>query len=466
MAHGTTMNVDLVAHFFRRADRLLGPHGTIGLIATNTVGQGDTREGGLQHIVRSGGTIYEAWDDMPWPGDAAVTVAVVHIARGRPALALATRLNGHAVERLNSRLAAGGERADPAPLHANASFAYNGVFVMGIGFAVSVAEREQLVARSARNATRLRPYQGGEELNANPDQGFDRYVIDFSGLTLEEAAGWPDLLEIVRTRVKPDRDRQKDASARDNWWTFFRPRPELYTALRGLPRCIATSRHAKHLTMTFVPTDRVLSEATYVFPLASTTAFATLQCRVHERWARLLASSLKTDLRYSASDCFETFPFPRPDPQSVVPELEVVGQRLYDARASYMTAPDTQVGLTTTYNRLKNPAETDARIVELRRLHEEMDTAVLAAYGWHDIVVPPFCIATPADQAALDRFETQVIDRLFALNATRSVEERLGGSESPAPAGASIASKPKAKISKKNKKNKKNNDDGAQGSLL
>ncbi|MCZ7681532.1 MAG: hypothetical protein M5U28_23145 [Sandaracinaceae bacterium] len=85
-------------------------------------------------------------------------------------------------------------------------------------------------------------------------------------------------------------------------------------------------------------------------------------------------------------DCFETFPFPEADPRAVIPGVEEIGQRLYDARATYLLK--TQQGLTQTYNRLKDPACHDEPILELRRLHEEMDRAVLAAYGWTDLEVP------------------------------------------------------------------------------
>ena len=46
-SHG---NADLVAHFFRRCFDLLRPDGTLGLIATNTIAQGDTRSTGLRWI--------------------------------------------------------------------------------------------------------------------------------------------------------------------------------------------------------------------------------------------------------------------------------------------------------------------------------------------------------------------------------------------------------------------------------
>jgi hypothetical protein len=131
---------------------------------------------------------------------------------------------------------------------------------------------------------------------------------------------------------------------------------------------------------------------------------------------------MKADLNYSASECFETFPFPQSEPRAVISALEDVGERLYDARAAYMI--DTQQGLTQTYNHLKDPACHDAGVVELRRLHEDMDRAVLDAYGWQGIDVPPFCPATPAEQKALEAFQDQVIDHLFVLNAERAEEER------------------------------------------
>ncbi|MCU0685085.1 MAG: hypothetical protein MUF34_23050 [Polyangiaceae bacterium] len=134
---------------------------------------------------------------------------------------------------------------------------------------------------------------------------------------------------------------------------------------------------------------------------------------------------MKTDLRYSASDCFETFPFPKPDPRTVIPELEAIGETLYEARARFMV--DTNQGLTKTYNALKDPSCDEPRILELRRLHEDMDRAVLAAYGWSDIAVPPFCALSDADRAALQAFEDEVIDRLYVLNEARAREEqRLG----------------------------------------
>ncbi|MFO0614778.1 MAG: type IIL restriction-modification enzyme MmeI, partial [Polyangiaceae bacterium] len=266
-------------------------------------------------------------------------------------------------------------------------------------------------------------------------QAHERYVINFGQITLEEAARYPSLLSIVETRVKPERDLARETTAdgahrKKYWWQFAQPRPELFAAIRPLSRCLVASRHTKHLAFVFQRVDRVYSEATNVFVSERTSTFATLQSRVHEPWARLLSSSMRNDLRYSASDCFETFPFPKPNPCTVHPALEDAGQRLYDFRAVYMI--DENVGLTITYNRLKDPSWDETRIVELRRLHEEMDREVLAAYGWGDVAVPPYCPVDQAERAAVRAFEDEVIDRLFVLNAKRAEDERALAMRQPA----------------------------------
>ncbi|MEM9553688.1 MAG: DNA methyltransferase [Acidobacteriota bacterium] len=424
---GSHGNADLSAHFFRLADRLLGAHGTIGLIATNTIGQGDTRSSGLQPLVRQGLSIYDAANSMPWPGGAAaVTVSIVHLAKGHPADDLDLRLDGAKAEAINSRLRGKPERPDPEKLLRNDGCAFVGTYVLGMGFVLTPEERVALIDRDPRNAERIFPYLGGAEVNSSPTQSHDRFVISFGQMSLEEAKKWPDLIEIVRENVKPERDRNKREVRRKYWWRFGEVAPALYESIARLERCLVTARHSKHLILSQVAVDQIFSDALFVFSLQTIDAWVSLQSRVHETWTRLLSSSMKTDLRYSASDCFETFPFPEPDPRTEIPELEAIGEQLYKARAAYLV--DTDQGLTQCYNRLKDPHEEDPRALELRRLHEAMDRAVLDAYGWSDIEVPPYVEpTTDAERKACERFEDEVLDRLFLLNIERAEEEQRQG---------------------------------------
>jgi hypothetical protein len=432
-AHG---NADLSAHFFRRTFGLLCDHGTLGLISTNTIAQGDTRASGLQWIVGHGGEIYAATRSMLWPGLAAVAVSVVHVAKGRDRESLGERvLDGKVVTAINSRLRGKPERPDPVKLRSNADLSFQGTIVLGMGFVLTPDERDAFVKKDKRNAERIFPYIGGEEVNTSPTQDFNRYVICFSeipkksgekfrSLDEDEAKKWPDLYARVRELVKPERDQNKRAVRAKYWWLFGEQTPALFEALAGTKRCLVIARVTKHVCFSFQPTDRILHEKLIVIPLENLSVFSVVQSRVHSIWVWIHSSTLEERLNYAPSDCFENFPFPQSDPPAVIPELESLGEKLYTARAEYMKTKDQ--GLTATYNELKDPANRDPEVEKLRALHVELDRAVLKAYGWTDVKVPPYTTPeTEAERAALEVFEDDVLDRLFTLNAQRAALENV-----------------------------------------
>jgi SAM-dependent methyltransferase len=416
-------NADLCAYFLHVA--AASGAQVISVIATNTIAQGDTRQSGLARLLNNGWAIAKAWKSIPWPGDAAVMVSVVHLACGNPSRVTRRQLNGVPARNIDSRLDSRSERRDPTRLTSNAGLSFLGTKVYGQGFTLTPEERAALIEQNPKNAQRIFPYLGGEEVNTSPTQSHHRYVINFGRMELQEAEQWPDLLQIVREKVKPERDRLRDNAdgrrRKQYWWQFGRWTPALYEALKPLKRCLVTAIVSKHLILSFQPTNRIFAHKLYVFPFDSNTHFAILQSRIHVPWARLLSSTLETRLNYSASDCFETFPFPHPDPRAVLPELEVVGAALDEARAAFML--ETAQGLTKTYNALKDPACTDQRILHLRKLHERLDRAVLDAYGWGELEVPAYCPRTDAEQARVRAFGDELIERLFALNETRHKEE-------------------------------------------
>ncbi|WP_198032609.1 DNA methyltransferase [Mesorhizobium sp. WSM2561] len=138
-AHG---NADLVAHFFRRAFYLLRAGGAFGLIATNTIGQGDTRQTGLAAIVRDGGTIFQARKRYQWPNEsAAVIVSIVHILNGRPSRL--PILNERQVSRISAYLVSGGSDEAPAQLASNFGKAFIGPYILGMGLPSTTQRRRK-----------------------------------------------------------------------------------------------------------------------------------------------------------------------------------------------------------------------------------------------------------------------------------------------------------------------------------
>jgi hypothetical protein len=444
-SHG---NADLVAHFYRRAFTLLRPGGTFGLIATNTIAQGDTRSTGLRWICTHGGTIYAARRRCKWPGQAAVVVSIVHVARGP--MNGPYSLDGKDVPLITAYLFHAGGHDNPAALRANANKSFIGSYVLGMGFTFDDSDRDgvanpialmhELIARDPRNAERIFPYIGGEEVNDSPTHSHHRYVINFGEMTEEEARRWPDLMRIVEEKVKPQRMRDNREVRKRYWWRFGETTPALFAAIRGLERVLVNSQVSAHLGFAFLPATWVCAHYLNVVILPTYAAFCTLQCRVHEVWARFFGSSLEDRLRYTPSDCFETFPFP--ERFETHPPLEAAGKEYYDFRAALMVRNNE--GLTKTYNRFHDPNERSPDIVRLRELHAAMDRAVLDAYGWTDL--KPTCdflldYEEDEDEEEAggrqrkkpwryrwpDDFRDEVLARLLELNKRRAEMEQLHG---------------------------------------
>jgi len=210
-------------------------------------------------------------------------------------------------------------------------------------------------------------------------------------------------------------------------------------------------RHQPQWGTCFLPAASVFAESLIVFPLHTRAAFSALQSRPHEIWARFFGSSMKDDLRYTPSDCFETFPFP--NKWDTHPALEAVGKTYYDFRAQLMVKHDE--GLTKTYNRFHDPNETDFDIQKLRELHAAMDRAVLDAYGWTDIPTDcEFLLDYEIDEETWgkkkkpyryrwpEEVHDEVLARLLDLNQRRYAEEVAAGLH--AEKGTSVAAPKKS----------------------
>ena len=215
-------------------------------------------------------------------------------------------------------------------------------------------------------------------MNTSPTHAHHRYVINFQGYPLcrkdlgelweqaeaeqrrewlkkgivpldypePVAADWPELNGIVAEKVKPLRMKDNRASYRRYWWQYAEKRADLYPSVAGLPQVLGISRVGQHAALTFLPSSTVYAETLIIFPFAAYAAFCTLQSRPHEVWTRFFASSLEERLRYTPSDCFETFPFPYG--WETHPDLEAAGRAYFEHRATLMVRNDD--GMTKTYN--------------------------------------------------------------------------------------------------------------------
>ncbi len=470
---GGGANTDLVAYFYRRAFDLLRESGTFGLVATNTIAQGDTRGLGLRWICTHGGEVYRVITRIKWGEGAAVVVSVVHAARGQ--YNGQSLIDGRAVDKITAFLFHRGGHDDPCRLPENAARSFQGNILRGMGFTFDDMDNKgvsaplsttmhTLIGRDERNQEAIHPYIGGAELNSSPQQSHHRYAISFRDWPLRRvphhewqsaarhqrdqwlreglappghrgpvAEDWPDLVAVLKEVVRPGRlalpSTAGNATAIKYWWRYAAWRVGLHKAIAGLDRVLAISRVGQHCAFAFLPAGMVYAESLVIFPFDSYAAFCGLQARPHEIWARFFGSSLEERLRYTPSDVFETFPFPAG--WTCHPALEAAGRAYYEYRADLMIRSDE--GLTKTYNRFHNPEEQHPDIVRLRELHGNMDRAVLGAYGWTDIdPVPEFLLDYEIDEATWGRkkkpyryrwpdpVQDEVLARLLELNGRRA----------------------------------------------
>ncbi len=157
--------------------------------------------------------------------------------------------------------------------------------------------------------------------------------------------------------------------------------------------------------------------------IASNVAYhlGVVSSRLHITWALRAGGWLGVgnDLQYSKSRCFDPFPFPDSD-ETLETKIAYLAETL-DSHRKRVQAEHPDITLTEMYNVLEalrvgrslTSREEDIKarglIFILRELHDELDAAVLAAYGWPEGLG-----------------DEEILTRLVALNKERAAEEAQG----------------------------------------
>lgn len=438
---GKRGSADLVAYFFLQAGRLVRASGSFGLLATNTLAQGDTREVGLDQLAATSSVPVRAVPSRKWPGRANLEISQVWLHRGPWDGGF--RLNDEPVRGLTPALTVPGRvTGNPYRLAANAKKSFIGSLIVGMGFILSAEEAHELIEKNSMNRTVLCPFLTGEDLNTRPDQSASRWVINFQDWPVEEASRYEDCFEIIERLVKPERERNRRATRRTRWWQFAERAAELYRSLTTVKFAMPISSVSKHLCFGRIRSDLVFDHNLAVITLEDFGSFALLSSNLHLGWAQTWSSTLESRAGYRPSDAFETFPFPK-----ALGSLETIGDNYYEHRRQIMLAR--REGMTKTYNRFHSSEETADDITSLREQQCVMDQAVASVYGWsdldlgHDFHQTPqgvrFTLSEPARR--------EVLDRLLELNHERYAEEvRQGLHERTRPRGSRKAQKPSEEL--------------------
>ncbi len=425
---------DLAMFFWWRAAQLVAANKVrrFGLITSNSIRQAFCRR--VLASAMEGPTplhLALAIPDHPWAqgqGAAAVRVAMTVAERGPGAGKLLTIMRnggaGAAMElaiqegSINPDLTVGTSPASAQVLRANEQVCSRGMSLHGAGFLVSPAAAKALgLGRLPGLDAHIRPYLNGKDLTGR-SRGM--LAIDLDGLCQDDARQrYPAVFQHLLLHVKPERDQNNEAYRRDNWWLFGRNNLVLRTALHGLPRYIATSFAAKHRTFVFQPAGVLPDNMLVCIASADAWHLGVLSSRFHAAWSLAVGGTLEDRPLYNKTTCFDAFPFPPATPAQAN-EIAVLADELDALRKSRLAAHP-NLTLTILYNVLsairsgKPLCKADQDVLAagqvgvLRHLHDRLDAAVAAAYGW------------PTDLPAAG-----VIERMVALNQARAAEEMSG----------------------------------------
>ncbi|MFM2059803.1 MAG: hypothetical protein RLY71_4188 [Pseudomonadota bacterium] len=331
---------------------------------------------------------------------------------------------------IRSDLRIGADIQNSACLRSNYKLGYRGITLLGEGFWI-----DKLDPLVATEPGLLRQLRNGKDLTDRPR---NMLCVDAFGLSLENLrTRFPATFQRLLTRVKPDRDVCERKSYRDKWWTFAEPRPDFREASIALDRYIVTPMTAKHRFFQFLDSDVLPDQGLIAVGLDDAAYLGTLSSVVHVDWAISTGGRLGVgnDPRYNNSRCFETFPFPADDTgltPALTERIRSLAEQL-DAHRKARQAAHEVVTLTGMYNVLEKLRRGEAltakdkvmheqaQVSVLGSLHDDLDAAVLQAYGWSDLGAVPW-----RDDTARAAWTETLLERLVALNARRAAEEAAG----------------------------------------
>lgn len=424
-------SADLVLYWWVKAATLVAAGYTdrAGLITTNSIAYAKNRAH-ISHAREQGAQVVWAVSDHPWINDvegAAIRVAMTVVARDGEGVAHLVEVDERggtirvrSARALNDDLSVGADVSlvSDRPLTANRGLSWQGFKLVGDGFLLEETEAASLVRQDPRNAVVIRPWRNGRDLATRPRHLF---AIDFGLRSEAEARDWPVLYDIVRTRVKPERDSNPDRGRRLNWWRFGRTNENLREAVHELKHYIVTLEVSRHRFFVRLSEDVAPDGALVAIGSSDDALFGVLSSTPHVQWALAAGGRLGVgnDARYNKKLCFDSFPFPTPA-TDLRTRIAALAERL-DTHRKDALARDERVTMTGMYNVVEKLRSGDAltpkeRTIHefaacgvLRDLHDELDRLVAQAYGW------PWPLP-----------REEILERLVALHDERVAEESRG----------------------------------------
>ncbi len=446
-------SADFVMYWWDKAAELVrtGKAKRFGLITTNSITQTFNRKVIQHHMDQKDPiSLVYAIPDHPWvdgTDGAAVRIALTvgasagdgmlqHVVaersvEGEDAVQVVLRTS---IGSIHSDLTIGANVVTTKILQSNLNLASVGIAVHGSGLVITQEQAQQFgYGASTHLKGVIRPYWNGKDLTSR-SRGV--YLIDLVGYNEEQVREeFPMIYQHLFINTKPERDQNPRKSYREAWWIPGEPRLSFRPALKSLTRYIVTPMTAKHRFFTFFTMDVLPDQGLVALAFDDGYCLGILSSKIHNDWALAQGAVLGPTPRYNASIVFDTFPFPALEEGELKQRIRDLGERL-DAHRKRQQELHPGLTLTGMYNvleklRSEEPLNAKEKTIHdqglvtiLQQLHDDLDAAVLEAYGWADLAIKKQDSQT--SDIRKEEFEQELLTRLVALNHERAAEEKRG----------------------------------------
>jgi hypothetical protein len=307
-------NLDYIACFFLKAAAYVRQtNAAVAFVATNSLCQGEQVALLWPHVLNDL-EFHFAYQAFKWANSAKANAGVTCVIIGiRQPRNHPKRLFGPAVvrsvENINPYLVSGrnifvhkrNKAPDGVPPCDFGSMANDGG-----GLLLRSEERDALVGSDPNALKFVRRLLGTEEFI----DGKTRYCLWIRDVDVSEARRSPliaaRIANVEAHRNKSDREATKRLAAVAH--RFGEIRHQDGVALL-IPR--TSSENRDYIPIGFLSTDAIINDSAIAVYQATPLAFGIVSSKMHLVWSRAVAGGLETRIRYSASICYNNFPFPQ-----------------------------------------------------------------------------------------------------------------------------------------------------------
>ena len=229
---------------------------------------------------------------------------------------------------------------------------------------LSESEKNSLLEKYPKSDIFIKRIMGSQEFLND----IRRYCLWIDDDKREEAENIPPLRERIAATKDFRLNESKDGASLANRSHQFREHYVINGDSKGKVIIPSVSSERRiYIPIGYVDKDTVISNLAFAVYGAEKWLFALLTSKMHNLWVRTVGGRLKTDYRYSATLCYNTFPFPKLA-TAEKEELERHAQNILNIRDENFDM---------TLGEMYNP---ESMPEELREAHHQLDLAVERIY--------------------------------------------------------------------------------------